>query len=264
MSLPWVKVHVSLLDNETFRALSPEARHTYLTCIPLAGKQDQGDYSGRLFIRGIGSMTVAGISLYTGYSERRQSTALDELVRVGLLERDLTDCLSVARFKEKSAPLSAVSTSRTRAHRQRRFGTDEERSAERSGNAPEAEEEADSNYASLRSAAIDYGSWPTEPEALSSLALVFIARFANCPDPRKAGKYLSPYSSFLAGVRRDGYTIEQVWGACESCWIAGDRMPLWGGTIARVRQYLPNRGAGDVARETGRAAAQRYREAQGL
>lgn len=239
MSLPWVKLHTSLLDNETFQRFTPAAKLTFLTALMIAGKQDLG---GRLEAPPFGSIDSKAIALKTGCRPKYQDQALSELVAAGFLSVDLNGTYVVERWEEKAGDESRLANQRERARRYRGKKTSRDDAVTRHAqNVTDKEKEEEVEFASLRSAAIEYVTWPTEPEILSSLALLFIARFANCPDPRKAGKYLSPYSSFLAGMRRDGYSIEQVWAACEQCWIAGDRMPLWGGTIARVRQHLPER-----------------------
>jgi hypothetical protein len=240
VSLPWVKLHTSLLDNETFQRFTPAAKLTFLTALMIAGKQDLG---GRLEAPPFGAIDSKAIASKTGCRIRMQDEALSELVTAGFLSVDLHGTFVIERWDEKAGDESRLANQRARVKRFR----DKHRNVTRNGETVTDKEE-EVEFASLRSAAIDYGKWPAEPEILSSLALVFIARFANCADPRKAGKYLSPYSSFLAGMRRDGYTIEQVWQACEDCWVAGDRVPLWGGTIARVRQHLPGRGSDAPAR----------------
>jgi hypothetical protein len=224
----------------------------------LAGKQDHGDYSGRLEVPNLGPITVADIAGKTKYSPRRQQAAIDEIVRAGWLSRDLTGTLVVERFKEKSAPLSAVSTPRSRAHRERsRNG--KETFPERRGNGAEAEAEAEAYCASLRSAAIGRGEWPPDPDSLSALALLFIARFANCPDPVRGEQWAQAYSSFLAGARRDGWTIEQTWKACEDCWLGGKGKPLFDNLISRARNHFPSRSEAAAKKKPST-----YLERQGL
>jgi hypothetical protein len=118
MSLPWVKLHTTLLDNETYADLSSEAQHTFLTCLMLAGKQDVGDYSGRL-VTDLRPMVARDIARKTRYTVRKQEEALHELLAAGWLSTDLTGTLIVERFEEKAAPL-ASNRERQRTLRERR------------------------------------------------------------------------------------------------------------------------------------------------
>lgn len=106
MSLPWIKLHTTLLDNETYLDFSSEAQHTFLTCLMLAGKQDVGDYSGRL-ANDLRPMEARDVARKTGYSRRRQQAALEELLAAGWITRDLTGTLIVERFDEKAAPIKS-------------------------------------------------------------------------------------------------------------------------------------------------------------
>jgi hypothetical protein len=117
LSLPWVKVQISLIDNDTFKALSPGAKLTFFTALCLAQKQDAG---GALTVRGIGPMTPEQISSYTGMRPKLQQEALDELCGAPrLMARDLTGCYVVERFDEKAGDESAVISHRDRQRRYR-------------------------------------------------------------------------------------------------------------------------------------------------
>ena len=129
---------------------------------------------------------------------------------------------------------------------------------ERTGNAPEAEAEVEVDFDSLRSSAISTGAWPSDPDGLRALANTFAQRFANCRRPSESRGLLGAYATFLAGARRDGFTIEQTWDASEQCWLAGNERPLFGGTISRAHRFFPARGAASkpkAARETDRGEA---------
>jgi hypothetical protein len=117
LSLPWVKVQISLIDNDTFKALSPGAKLTFYTALCLAQKQDAG---GALTVRGVGPMTSEQIGTYTGMRPKLQQEALDELCGPSrLMSRDLTGCYAVERFDEKAGEESARIAARDRKRRQR-------------------------------------------------------------------------------------------------------------------------------------------------
>lgn len=99
----------------------------------------------------------------------------------------------------------------------------------------------DSDSDSLRSSAIGFGGWPHEIGKLRSLALLFIAEFANCRDPVKAEKHIGPFASALATMRARGANIEQGWQACIDARDACGGRPLWGASIKTALSFLPSR-----------------------
>ena len=116
MSLPWVKLHVPLLDNEDFKRFSPQAQHLYMTLLMLAGKQDQGDYSGRLET-GTGPITLKEVRSHAQYTTPVLRAALDQLLsgKRPFVMRDADGTLVVARFREKAAPLDVIRKRESRA-----------------------------------------------------------------------------------------------------------------------------------------------------
>lgn len=235
MSLPWVRLHVPLLDNEDYKRFSPQAQHLYMTLLMLAGKQDQGDYSGRLEAR-TGPLTLGEVRSHTKYHPTVLTAALEELLASGFVVRD-QKTLVIDRFREKAAPLDVI---RKREKRRDDGRTAAGQRPDSGGPAGVPEAEAD-NYEELRSSAKDYQEWPTEPDRLANLARIFLARFANTSDEVKARRQLSQYCTLLASMRQRGATIEQAWKACEDCWSAGDKVPLWGGKIKQATSFLPPR-----------------------
>jgi hypothetical protein len=77
--------------------------------------------------------------------------------------------------------------------------------------------------------------------------LIFVARFGNDPTGKNA-RQLGQYVSFLARMRSQGYAVEQIWEAFEQRFLGGNEAPIFGGTVAQVRDFLP---AGSV--RNGRA-----------
>ncbi len=111
MGLPWVKVHVSVLDNDVFKQFSGPARLTFLIALPLAQKLDM---NGALATR-LKPLSVADIAVYTGLAMKHQPNALAELVKGGFLT--LSDSTyRVERFAEFQGP--APSTDRVKKHRE--------------------------------------------------------------------------------------------------------------------------------------------------
>jgi len=171
MSLPWVKVHTTLLDNDRYRALSAAAKHTFTTAIILAGKLDVGE--GRLEIERVGPMSAAAICGYTSLRIKCQEDAIAELLQVGFFERDLTGTLRIARFEEKAGDDSrrASNAERQRRHRSRRNGvtgvTNNALPSNEIVTDKEAEEEVD-NSSSLRSDAPNQNG-KAEPEWVTAL-----------------------------------------------------------------------------------------------
>lgn len=110
MSLPWVKVHVSVLDNDVFQGLSANARLTFLISIPLAQKLGQG---GKLATR-LAPLTISQLQKYTGLSANLQANALDELAVSKFFEGSEAIGYTVARFIEFQG---ASSNERVKRHR---------------------------------------------------------------------------------------------------------------------------------------------------
>ena len=135
MALPWVKVFVSLLDNDVYRRLSAPARFTFLTAIPLAQKCDQG---GALALR-VGPLTIDEIAAYTRLPRANQQRALTELVAAGLLGARDDGAYVVERFAEFQGDSSRERTARYRA----RHGGVTAASRARHGDAIEGEGEED-------------------------------------------------------------------------------------------------------------------------
>ena len=138
MSLPWVKLHVPLLDNEDYKRFSPQAQHLYMTLLALAGKQDRGDYSGRLETS-TGPLTISEVRAYARYPVAQLRAGLDQLLAAGFISRDAGGTLIIERFKEKAAPLDVI---RSRANRERTANA-RHTDGVRSETEPEAEAEAD-------------------------------------------------------------------------------------------------------------------------
>lgn len=110
MSLPWVKLHTSLLDNDRFKLLTPEGKLTFYTAIALAGKLDS---DGALIINGWGPMRAANVASYTSLDNLVQTQALEELAKVGLLVVD-QETLRVAKWDEKCGNPSHLTSQRKR------------------------------------------------------------------------------------------------------------------------------------------------------
>jgi hypothetical protein len=246
VSLPWVKLHVPLLDNEDYKRFSPAAQHLYTTLLLLAGKQDRGDFSGRLEAA-TGPLTTGEIRSHAKYEVATLNAALKELLKAKFVTRDDGGTLIVARFKDKAAPRSNLSTDRVRAHREREgnyTGPVSETNETRSRNVAEVEAE----YASLRSAAFAFHDWPDEPDRLRDLAVVFLNAFGNTRDPRAVVRNVRPYTATLLAFQKRGATIERAWMACEACWIAGKNPekpdkpapPLFGAMIKSALDFLPS------------------------
>lgn len=247
MSLPWVKVHTSLLDNETYKRFSPEAKLTFYTALLLAGKQD---LNGRLEAPPFGPLTEKDFAEKTGYGLRVQRQALSQLLTAKFLSRDLLGCYSIERWDEKAGDDSVRAAARDRQRRRRdrlRHDVTRDASHESNGdvtrdNVTDKEEEID-NSASLRSAALCHVTIPTDPAELQALALIFVERFAHTKDPGKARRQLGEYAPVLAKLGGRGLTTEQLWDACEKCLIAGGEVPLFGAKIKRVYAFLDGKTA---------------------
>lgn len=237
MSLSWVKLHIPLLDNEDYKRFSPPAQHLYMTLLMLAGKQDKGDFSGRLETA-TGPITLKEVRSHAKWSPSILKSSLEQLLKANFILREKDGTLVVNRFREKSEPKSTERVKRLRAKRDGNAdGTVSKRNA---AFQHETDTEAESrDYDSLRSSAIRFGEWPGGPDPLADLARIFIDRFANCRDPEKVKRLLRPYTTFLASMRRRGVTIAQAWSACEDCWRAGGEVPLFGGTIRSAADFLP-------------------------
>lgn len=254
MSLPWVKLHTSLLDNEDYKRFSDAARHIYVTLIMLAGKQDRGDYSGRLDTA-TGPLKPSEIAAYFRYDSATFQGALRQLAAAGFISKDLTKTIVVNRFKEKSAPLEVI-----RARKNRRLAYEPNTNAVRTEYAPEAEAEVEVDYASLRSAVIARSIWPKTPEGMRELARPFVVAFANCKDRRKQPAHVSEYAPVLTIMCGRGLTIEQAWEAFEKAWRANDEEPLWRAEAKRALAQISSRSPSP----TGESASERYKKAQGL
>jgi hypothetical protein len=241
MALPWVKLHVGLIDNDAFKRLSRGAKLTFFCSLSLAGKQD---LDGVLALR-TGPMTPSEIGYYTGLSKAQQTECLDELVTAGFLIRGLDSAWAVAKWKEKAGD---VSTTRTRAYRKRHSdvpGTFPERECD----AVDKEEEEDKdNWASLRSAALAFGEWP-RAERLADLSAIFLRRFANCRSDEAIKKHRPAYATALASFRSRGATIGQAWEACEEAVAASGGVPLFGASAKNALSFLPSRPSSSGRRE---------------
>jgi hypothetical protein len=96
-----------------------------------------------------------------------------------------------------------------------------------------------SNSDSLRSSALEFGSWPQEVERLRALAMIFVAEFARCRDPLKAEKHVPHYTGVLAAMRSRGVTIEAAWQACCDAREGNSDKPLWAAAIKTAISFLP-------------------------
>jgi len=231
MSLPWVKVHVSVIDNDVFQALSGPARLTFLVAIPLAEKLGQG---GRLSTR-VGPLTMASICKYTGLTEKHQRPALDELVTTLFFEHQADGAYAVARFSEFQGDSSA---SRTRAYRDRanpsgkvtvtfaeRFGNVTVTSQERSRDAVDIDRDVDRDKEcgdTLRvlAAKVDGMAGETclcSPQvvradwSVESLSMLFLAVFANAKSEQSQRRLVSQWSGALRDMRAQKYSWQAIW-----------------------------------------------------
>jgi hypothetical protein len=237
VSLPWVKLHTSLLDNETFQRFTPGAKLTFLTALMIAGKQDLG---GRLEAPPFGAIDSKSIALKTGCKIKMQDEALSELVTAGFLTVDLNGTYIVERWEEKTG--SAISTTRTRALRERKRndeGTFPNGSPRTRGENEEVEAEVD--YTALRAAATGRSGWPKTPEGMRELAVPFVSVFANCRNKRKQPPHVTEYASVLTIIAGKGLTIEQAWDAFEKAWRTNDEEPLWRAEAKRALAHIPSR-----------------------
>lgn len=259
MSLPWVKLHTTLVDNTTYRRFSPEAKLTFLTSLMIAGKENRG---GRLETS-LGPITAGEIADATRLAPKRQREALEELLSAQFLSQDLTGTFVVERFQEKTADLSTIRTRRLRERRavQERLASDDGTILERSGNAPDRRKEREELYASLRSAAVGTvpGTFlPRQVSGLKALARLFIPRFANTHDAAKVELQVPYYVDTLKVMAARGATIEQAWSAFEQCWGV-DEKPLFGAKCKRALQgYL------DLSSRPGPSPSPQARETEDL
>jgi hypothetical protein len=256
MALSWVKLHVSLLDNDAFRRLSPEARLTFLVSIGLAAKQNQG---GALVIRDVGPMSIDDIGLYTGLDHGAQEKALGELTKVGrFLSTDLTGAYVVERFSEKAGDSSAA---RTRRYRSKSVTPEEQSrdssvtvtrpSPKRHRDALEEEVDKDKDLDSVDS----LRSSPARiPEDLTKLSRSFAAGFSNCKTKASLQKQATHMSDFLAICRSRGVTVGIAAKACADARQANGDKPLFGASVKRAIAYLPSSGARSAVLAPGDAA----------
>lgn len=230
MALPWVKLHVSLIDNDDFKRLSRAAKLTFFFAISLAGKCDM---DGELRVR-TGSMSVAEIAHYSGLTEKQQREALDELVAADFLYMSLDSAYGVQRWKEKAGDTSTVRTKRFRE----RHKNVAETFPERKSDAIDKDKDLDIDMAaSLRSAAVGFGPIPSDPHKLRELAVPFLRRFGNCHDTEKQAKPLGDYAGVLAAMRGKGLDVPQAWQACEDALIANGGAPLFGPKIKTALNF---------------------------
>lgn len=249
MSLPWVRVWTSLLDNDGYRLLSAAGKHTFTTSLMLAGKLD---CQGRLEIENVGGLTVEQIAAYTSLKTAIQAKALDELKKLGFLTQDMLGTYAVARWDEKAGDEAtrAGNAARQRRHRQRRRG-DASVTEDRDGNGvtplhrnaqtvTDKDKDLELEYELLRNSAIAFSEWPSakETERFQRLAAIFLERFGNTTDPEKVKRHLGAYATALAAFRSRGATIEAAWSACEECWNVEDGVPLSGEKIKRTIAYI--------------------------
>lgn len=113
VSLPWVKLYVSLLDNDIYKRLSMAARFSFVTALMLAQKCE---LDGALALR-VGPLSVAEVCEYTKLPKAQQKAALEELIAVDLLSLREDGAYVVQRFKEFQEKGSA---DRVRAFRERK------------------------------------------------------------------------------------------------------------------------------------------------
>lgn len=242
MSLPWVKLHTSLLDNEAYQRFSSAAQHTFTTCLMLAGKQDQGDFSGRLEIPNLGPIKIDEIAAKTKYDAATQKAALKELLAAKFLSRDLMGTFTVERFREKAAPLS---TERTRRYRER-HGNVAGTSQEHRANAPEVKTDAEVDLSSLRSeitAFSDFGE--TGGERFQRAAHVFTVAFSGAKRAEKVANYEPYYADTLAAMAGRGASPGDAWTAFTLAVkarskIEGRPKPLFSSAKIALN-YLPSR-----------------------
>lgn len=258
MSLPWVKLHISLLDNEAYKRFSNDAQFTFLICLMLAGKQDNGTYSGRLEVARVGPIAVADIANRMRFTPRRQQCAIDELLKAGWLSKDLTGVLTVERFEEKAAPKSYLSTDRVKSSRER-FGNENETKKTRSRNGPEEEVDTDSLRSSAgahkretkknRSKEPVDASWQKPmreagkavlpvrlndmtPEQVMALSRLGLYEFANCRSSERTNRRKAVgFAKGLAGIaRRREYgdmTGTEYMTALKRVWQLGGEAPIF-------------------------------------
>lgn len=214
MSLPWVKLHTSLLDNETFQRFTPAAKLTFLTALMIAGKQDLG---GRLEAPPFGAIDSKAIASKTGCRAKYQDEALSELVTAGFLSVDLNGTYIVERWEEKAGDESRLLNQRARSKRYRdtkRHVTTNEQANVTNVTDKEEEEEL---VSSLRSEIAQRVEWPDvgTPE-FTVWARVFTIWFSGAKDPVKVQGYQPYYSDALAAMRGRSVTPAEAYKAFEA------------------------------------------------
>jgi len=123
---------------------------------------------------------------------------------------------------------------------------------------------------SLRSeiAALDAWASPDSDE-FQRIAEIFAAAFSGAKDPEKLASYRPHYSDTLAAMRGRGASPIDAWTAFEAAVRARSKpdkppKPLWGGAKAALNYLPPRSSRNGEHRESGKAIAKRYQEAQGL
>ncbi len=228
MALPWVKVFVSVLDNDVYKRFSGPARLTFLTALPLAQKLDM---EGALATR-VGPLTTADVAIYTGLSPRHQQNALDELVAAGFLALE-NGALRVERFDEFQAP--PTSTERVRkartAKQSETFQSCFENALATFGNFPETE--TDNTLTSFVSRGLRSGvdcdcrslavpeRWPPE-----IAVVVFLAVFANRRSDSSQRRDLARWLGGLRDMQAQGYTWAAICAAFSVSHVDGKHAPF--------------------------------------
>lgn len=229
MGLPWVKVHVSILDSDIFQALTAPARLTFLVAIPLAEKLGQG---GRLATR-VGPLSISNLCKYTGLAEKHQRPALCELIVALFLEIEADGAYSVCRFREFQGDSSTL---RTRAYRGKtakcdvpvtfseRFRDVTRTSLARSGDSGDRDRDRDIDSDTLCVLAekvddMDGGSCLCSPQcvcadwAVETVSMLFLAVFANSKTEQSQRRLVSQWSGTLRDMRAQKYPWQAIWDA---------------------------------------------------
>jgi hypothetical protein len=248
MALPWIKLHVSLIDNDAFKRLSTGSKLTFYTALGLAGKQDQ---DGALAVRG-GPMTVAEIASYTGLSPREQVAALGSLVEFDFLSMREDSTYVVERWESKAGDGSrdrtrryrdkqktASETSPSTSRKRHRNVTETKSSRKSDGTDKEIDKEIDTSL--LRKAALGFMNWPVDVDGLRAITRPFLAAFGNVTGDDAIKKHGPKYAQVLSQMRGRGVTISAAWQAFTEARAMNEDRPLFGDQAKTAMSYLPSR-----------------------
>lgn len=250
MSMPWVKLHWSVLDSDVFRRLSPDGKGTFVICLAIAGKCRQ---KGALALR-VGPMTVKEIAGYVGHSPRKQRAVLDELVQADMLGVALDGSYFVQRFsqfQERPAPsepaepvLETADVSAQNDDGSRETLRDKSRegsffsnsliekkrdSALERNDALEAEVDIQRDVPPVGSPGCVCGKMGTDESWTPETAVTaFLAVFANARSQLAKNRAGPRWLATLREMRSKGATWPAIWSAFATAHADGGHAPIGG------------------------------------